>query len=85
MFSPRTGRGIGYVVCWGKGPRALFADEGEVFGMVILIIGHQVDYHPAEHFLYLDRVLSKIARQCKEVCVVNIHVPEICFQKGCGG
>ena len=61
------------------------AEEGKVLRVVILVVHNEVYHHPAEHFLYLLRILRQITCQGEEVGVIYILPPEIGFQQGrCG-
>ena len=75
----------GEVVGWGQPPTALAADEAEVFGVVVLVVGKDVEGHPAEHGFHLARVLGEVACEVQQGLVVQFRVVDGLVEQGAGG
>ena len=63
MLSVGAGRRLGDVVGRGQRPFPRIKNEREILGMVVPVHCHQVHHHSAEHLLYLNGILCKIARE----------------------
>ena len=57
--------GVGNIVGRSQSPLTVFAEETEVFGMVVFVDADDVEDHPSEHLLHLYRILSQVTGQCK--------------------
>ena len=64
MFASGSLRGVGNIVGRSQSPLTVFAEETEVFGMVVFVDADDVEDHPSEHLLHLYRILSQVTGQC---------------------
>lgn len=61
------------VVCRTYAPGTVFANETEVFRMVVLVFGYDIENHSSELLLDLDRVLREETGQMQQIPAVSVR------------
>ena len=86
MLAIISGSAMCEVIGGSQVPVIVFAEEGKVLGVVVLVIGQYVEGHAAKHLVHLRRVLREESREVQQGLVVSVGGTYIYTQQSrCSG
>ena len=83
MLAIISGSAACEVIGGSQVPTIVFAEEGKVLGVVVLVVGQYVEGHATKHLIHLRRVLCEESREVQQGLVVSVGGAYVYTQQGC--